>query len=135
MDITHPAATAALTAMNAVTACDRDTWLSCYADDAVLYDPVGGSPLDPQNAGIRGRDALRNFWQQAIAPNRVRFDVAAVHTAGREAAVVATVTTRFPDGSVVDYDGVFVYAIDQDGHVDSMRGYWDVRRVLSALGL
>jgi steroid delta-isomerase len=72
MDITHPAATAALTAMNAVTASDRDTWRSCYADDAVLYDPVGGSPLDPQGAGIRGHDALRNFWQQAIAPNQVR---------------------------------------------------------------
>jgi len=54
---------------------------------------------------------------------------------GQEAAVVATVTTRFPDGSVVDYDGVFIHVIDQDGRVVSMRGYWDVRRVLSALGL
>jgi steroid Delta-isomerase len=135
MNSTHPAATVALTAMNAVTAGDRDAWLSCYADEAVLHDPVGGSPLDPEGAGLRGRDALDGFWQQAIAPNRVRFNVAAVHAAGDEAAIVATVTTRFPNGAVAVYDGVFVYTIDRSGQVVSLRGYWDVRQMLAALGV
>jgi steroid delta-isomerase len=133
MNTAHPAATAALTAMNAVAEGDRDAWLSCYAHDAVLHDPVGGSPLDPQGAGVRGRDALEHFWQQAIAPNQVRFNVAAVHAAGNEAAVVATVTTHFPNGAVADYDGVFVYAINDDRRVVSLRGYWDLQHVLSAL--
>src|SRR5690349_9178499 len=133
MNTTHPAATAALTAMNAVMAGDRDAWLSRYADDAVLHDPVGGSPLDPRGAGVRGRDGLDHFWRHAIAPNQIRFDVTAVHAAGDEAAVVATVTTRFPSGAVVDYDGVFVYTINPDKQVVSLRGYWDVQRVLSAL--
>jgi steroid delta-isomerase len=133
MNTAHPAAAAALTAMNAVTAGDRDAWLSCYADDAVLYDPVGGSPLDSEGVGVRGLDGLDHFWQQAIAPNEVRFDVAAVHAAGDEAAVVATVTVRFPNGAVVDYDGVFVYTINHDKQVVSLRGYWDVQRFLSAL--
>jgi steroid Delta-isomerase len=130
----HPAAVAALAAMDAVTGGDRDAWLSCYADDAVLHDPVGGSPLDPQGAGLRGREALDRFWRLAVAPNRVRFDVTAVHAAGSEAAVVATVTTHYPNGAVAGYDGVFVYAVDQDHRVTSLRGYWDVRRVLSVLG-
>jgi len=133
MNTTHPAATAALTAMNAVAAGDRDAWLSCYADDAVLHDPVGGSPLDSQGAGVRGLDGLNRFWWRAIAPNQVRFDVTAVHAAGDEAAVVATVTTRFPNDAVVDYDGVFVYTINHDEQIVSLRGYWDVQRVLSAL--
>ena len=133
MNTTHPAATAALAAMNAVTAGDRDAWLSCYADDAVLHDPVGGSPLDPQGAGVRGSDGLDLFWRLAIAPNQVRFDVSAVHAAGDEAAVVATVTTHFPNGAVVDYDGVFVYTINHDQQLVSLRGYWDLQRVLSAL--
>ncbi|MDX3698132.1 nuclear transport factor 2 family protein [Streptomyces europaeiscabiei] len=134
MNTTHPAALAARAAMDAVTAGDRAAWSACYADDAVLHDPVGGSPLDPQGSGLRGRDALDGFWQVAIAPNRVRFDIAAVHTAGAEAAVVATVTVTFADGAVADYDGVFVYTIGDDRRIVSMRGYWDVRRMLSALG-
>jgi len=133
MNTAHPAATAALTAMNAVTAGDRDSWLSCYADDAVLHDPVGGSPLDAQGAGLRGPDGFDRFWRQAIAPNQVRFDVTAVHAAGDEAAVVATVTTRFPNGAVVDYDGVFVYTINHDKQIVSLRGYWDVQRLRSVL--
>jgi steroid delta-isomerase len=133
MSVTHPAAAAARAAMAAVTAGDRDAWLSCYADDAVLYDPVGGSPLDPDGAGVRGRAALGHFWEQAVAPHRIRFDVTAVHAAGDEAAVVATVTTRFPHGAVVGHDGVFVYTIGDDERIVSLRGYWDVQRFLSAL--
>ncbi|MEU4427843.1 nuclear transport factor 2 family protein [Actinoplanes sp. NPDC024001] len=134
MDTAHPAAVAARTAMNAVAAADRDAWLACYADDAVLHDPVGGSPLDPEGAGMRGRDALERFWQQAIAANQVSFDVAAVHAAGSEAAVVATVTTRFPHGAVATYDGVFVYTVDDDRRIVSLRAYWDVQSLLSSLG-
>jgi steroid delta-isomerase len=133
VDTTHPAAVAARTAMNAVTTGDRASWLSCYADDAVLHDPVGGSPLDPDGSGLRGRDALDRFWQQAVAPNRIRFDVTAVHAAGSEAAVVATVTTRFPQGVVASYDGVFVYTVDDDERIVSLRAYWDVQRFLSSM--
>jgi steroid delta-isomerase len=133
MDTTHPAAAAARTAMNAVSTGDRDAWLSCYADDAVLHDPVGGSPLDPDGTGLRGRAALDRFWQQAVAANQIRFDVTAVHAAGREAAVVATVTTRFPHGAVASYDGVFVYTVDDEERIASLRAYWDVDGFLSSL--
>ncbi|MGW3349208.1 nuclear transport factor 2 family protein [Nonomuraea rubra] len=133
MDTTHPAAVAALTAMGAVSAGDRDAWLACYAPDAVLHDPVGGSPLDPHGAGLRGRAALERFWELTVAPNQVRFDVAAVHPAGDEAAIVASVSVRFPTGDSACYDGVFVYRIE-DGRISSLRAYWDLGRILSVLG-
>ncbi|WP_049559594.1 nuclear transport factor 2 family protein [Nonomuraea sp. SBT364] len=134
MDTTHPAAVAALTAMSAVGAGDRDAWLACYAPDAVLHDPVGGSPLDPRDAGLRGRAALERFWELTVASNEVRFEVTAVHPAGEEAAVVASVSVRFPTGACAGYDGVFVYRIDGDGRIVSLRAYWDLDSVLSALG-
>ncbi|BEL03864.1 nuclear transport factor 2 family protein [Actinoplanes sichuanensis] len=134
MSDSHPAEAAARAAMAAVTAGDRDAWLACYADDAVLHDPVGGSPLDPAGDGIRGHGGLGRFWEQAVAPQQIRFDVAAVHATGSEAAVIATVTTRFPHGLVTTYDGVFVYRVGADGRITSMRGYWDLQRFLSSLG-
>ncbi|MGW0484171.1 nuclear transport factor 2 family protein [Nonomuraea sp. NPDC003214] len=133
MDTNHPAAVAALTAMSAIGAGDRDAWLACYAPDAVLHDPVGGSPLDPHGAGLRGRAALERFWELTVAPNQVRFEVAAVHPAGAEAAVVASVSARFATGARVGYDGVFVYRVDGDGRIVSLRAYWDLGPVLSAL--
>jgi steroid delta-isomerase len=133
MNTAHPAIVAARTAMNAVSAGDRVAWLACYADDAVLHDPVGGSPLDPEGSGVRGHNALDRFWEQAIAANQIRFDVTAMHAAGSEAAVVAMVTTRFPHDAVVEYDGVFVYTVDNDGRIVSLRAYWDVQRLLSSL--
>jgi steroid delta-isomerase len=131
MDTDHPAAKVALAAMSAVGAGDRDAWLACYTEDAVLHDPVGGSPLDPQGAGLRGRTALQRFWDVAVAPNDMHFTVTSVHPAGTEAAIVATVSIRLPDHTVLDYDGVFVYRPDDSGRIASMLGYWDVRSVMA----
>ncbi|NRQ33557.1 nuclear transport factor 2 family protein [Nonomuraea sp. NN258] len=133
MDTTHPATAAALAAMDAVSAGDRDAWLACYAPDAVLHDPVGGSPLDPHGTGLRGRAALEGFWELTVAPNDVRFEIAAVHPAGDEVAVVASVSVRFPTGASAGYDGVFVYRAE-GGRITSLRAYWDLAPVLSALG-
>jgi len=129
---THPAAAAAHRAMNAVNANDRAAWLACYAPDAVLYDPVGGSPLDPDGNGLRGHAALDRFWQLTVSPSTVRFTIDAVHAAGDEAAV-ASVSTRLPNQATVNYDGVFVYRTDHHGRIISLRGYWDIQHVLAAL--
>ncbi|GGK65957.1 ketosteroid isomerase [Planomonospora parontospora subsp. parontospora] len=134
MDTTRPAVAAALTAMGAVGAGDRDAWLACYAPEAVLHDPVGGSPLDPDGTGLRGTAALERFWELTVAANEVRFEIAAVHPAGDEAAVVASVSVRFPTGGSAAYDGVFVYRTGGDGRIVSLRAYWDLQAVLSALG-
>lgn len=134
MNPTHPAARAALAAMDAVTRGDRDGWLACYHPDAVLHDPVGGSPLDPDGSGLRGRVALERFWDVTVAPHDVSFSVAGVHAAGDEAALIASVAIRFVTGAEACYDGVFVYRVDSAGLVVQVRAYWDLQQVLSALG-
>jgi steroid delta-isomerase len=133
MDADHPAARTALAAMRAVADGDREAWLACYAEDAVLYDPVGGSPVDPHGTGLRGHVALGRFWDLLVAPNEVHFTVSAMHPGGTEAAVVATVTSRAPGRSAISYDGVFVYRLADDGRIAAMRGYWNVRQVLAEL--
>jgi hypothetical protein len=45
-----------------VYARDRDGWL--FTDDAVVQDPIGPSPFDPDGNGHQGRlAALRAFWE------------------------------------------------------------------------
>lgn len=131
---TQPALATARRAMAAVTAGDRAAWLDCYDDDAVLEDPVGGSPLDPDGAGLRGRAALEGFWDLVVAPNDFAFELTSAHGCGAEAALVATVRGRYATGATVTYDGVFVYAVGDDGRIRSVRAFWDIGAVMAALG-
>jgi steroid delta-isomerase len=119
--------------MEAVSAGDRDAWLSLFASDATLHDPVGGSPLDPEGEGISGRPALERFWDLTVAPNTIAFQVRESHPAGPAAALLATVSITTAAGTEIEYDGVFVYELDADNKVTVLRAYWDLERVLDAL--
>ena len=57
----------------AVAAHDKSAWLSLFARDHVVEDPVGSAPhvSDPAAGG----DRLGPFYQTFIAPNTVRFHV------------------------------------------------------------
>lgn len=125
MSDTHPARAAAQRSMDAVHRKDRAAWLANFADDAVVEDPIGPSPLDPKGEGVRGRDAIAAFWDRAIAPNRVLFAIARSYACGSEVANVGTITIVLPNGAVSQVEGVFTYRVDAAGKLAAMRAYWE----------
>lgn len=125
----HPARAASIASMTAVESGDRETWLSLFADDAVVQDPIGVSPLDPSGEGHRGRAAIGAFYDNVIGPNDVRFRIRESWESGNEVANVGRITTTMPDGLVVHTDGVFTYRIDDDGKVTALRAYWSIDRL------
>lgn len=54
----------------AVERRDREAWLALWADDAVVEDPIGVSPLDPEGHGHRGKEAIGRFWDEVIMDPR-----------------------------------------------------------------
>ena len=85
--------------MQAAVMGDREGWLELYSEDAVLEDPVGPSPWDPEGRGQRGKQALAAFWDRVIGPNRgLQFKVRERYTGGREVGGVLTVNSALPDG-------------------------------------
>ena len=87
-----------------------------YAEDAVIEDPVGPSMFDPDGRGHHGHEAIRAFWELAIAPiASFRFVIHDSHANGNTCANIGTITTTFPDGGVVDTDLVMVYTVRDDG--------------------
>lgn len=121
------AATVARKAMDAVQEKRRDDWLELFADDAQVEDPVGHLPE------IGGRDALAQFWDQAIAAlGSVEFDVTRQWEAGAEAMLLATVSVVGANGVRVSYDGTFNYVLDEAGRIASMRAFWDLPAVVAA---
>jgi ketosteroid isomerase-like protein len=122
----HPARAAAARSMDAVHRKDRAAWLANFADDAVVEDPIGPSPLDPKGEGVRGKAAIAAFWDRAIAPNRVLFAIARSYACGSEVANVGTITIVLPNGAVSQVDGVFTYRVDAAGKLAALRAYWEL---------
>jgi ketosteroid isomerase-like protein len=128
----HPARAASQRSYAAVASGDLDTWLSVYAEAAVIEDPVGPSMFDPEGRGHRGHEGIRAFWDLAIAPIvKFRFVINDSHANGRHCANVGRITTTFEDGGQSDTDLVMVYEVGDDGRVISMRAYWEPDRAIA----
>lgn len=119
--------------MQAVQAKAREAWLDLFADDAVIEDPVGVSPIDPTGNGHRGRAAIGAFWDKQIAPVDIQFDVRESYASGSECANVGTITIRMANGMQSRVDGVFVYRVNEAGKLVSMRAYWEFDRMLASM--
>lgn len=103
----------------------KDEWLALMADDVVIEDPIGVSPLDPAGRGHRGKEAVAAFWDRNIGPNAITVEPHASFTAGSEVAHVLTLTTVMPGGPTMQVHGVFTYRVNDDGRIAALRGYWN----------
>ena len=111
----------------AVAAKDRDAWLSLFASDAVVQDPIGPSPLDPLGAGHRGRDAIAAFYDNVIAPpERITFEIERSYQCGDEVADVGVIRTTLAGGQhVALVRGVYTYRSNGDGKLAALRAFWE----------
>ena len=122
----HPAMIAARASWSAVQRKAKEEWLALMADDICIEDPIGVSPLDPIGKGHCGKEAVRAFWERAIAPNRIRIEVARSFCAGNESAHLMTLTTTFPNGASAEVTGIFTYRVNDAGKLVALRGYWQM---------
>jgi ketosteroid isomerase-like protein len=127
-----PARLAAWRSMNAVVRGAKPEWVSLFAPDGVIEDPVGPSMFDPTGAGHHGHDGISAFWELTIAKvERFEFTIRDSFAAGSEVANYGTITTFLPGGYRVDTDGVYVYRVDDTGLVTSMRAFWETERAMA----
>jgi steroid delta-isomerase len=133
-ETTHPARTASRRSMDAVSRGAKEEWLTLFAEDGVVEDPVGVSMFDPTGKGHHGHEGIAKFWDMAIANvERFEFDIRDSFAAGSEVANVGTITAFLPGGSRVDTEGVFVYRVNEDGLIVSMRAFWETERAMATL--
>lgn len=130
----HPARAASQRSYSAVAKGDLAEWLTVYAPDAVVEDPVGPSMFDPEGNGHRGHAGMTAFWEQAIAPiGTFRFDIneSFANPGSNTCANIGRITTTFPDGSSTHTDLIMVYVVNDEGLVTSMRAYWEPERTMA----
>jgi steroid Delta-isomerase len=130
----HPARKAATRSMAAAMAGDRDGWLALFAPEAIVEDPVGPSPLDPEGAGHRGHDAIGGFWDTSIsAAEAIRFEVHDSFAAGSEVVNVVSIHLTLAGGATARTDAAILYRVDEQGRIASLRAFWEMDRMLETI--
>jgi steroid Delta-isomerase len=111
----------------AVRAKDRAAWLSLFAADAVVQDPIGPSPFDPTGAGHRGAAAIAVFYDTVIAPNEmITFEIERSYLCGNEVADVGVIRTVLPGGKhAAIVRGVYTYRSNESGQLTALRAFWE----------
>jgi ketosteroid isomerase-like protein len=111
----------------AVHARDRDAWLDLFAPDAVVQDPIGPSPFDPQGNGHHGREAIAAFYDTVIAPSdAIEFEIEQSYLCGDEVADVGTIRTTLAGGThQAVVHGVYTYRSNGAGKLAALRAFWE----------
>jgi steroid Delta-isomerase len=112
----------------AAGAKDRETWLGLFAPDAIVEDPIGPSPFDPEGTGHRGTAAIAAFYDTVIdQAESLVFDIERSYLCGNEVADVGTIRTTLAGGThVAIVRGVFTYRGDGAGRLVALRAFWEM---------
>jgi steroid delta-isomerase len=120
--------------MDCVGRRDREGWLALWAEDGWVEDPIGESFIDPTGLGHHGPDGRARFWDNNIGSTEsIRFELKDSFACGSEVANVATIHIGLPGGSTSRCEGVFVYRIDDEGKLLSLRAYWELDRMMATM--
>lgn len=134
-DDPHPAREASQRSYSAVAKGDLAEWLTVYAEDAVLEDPVGPSMFDPEGNGHHGHAGISAFWEKAIAPIATfefTIDDSFANPGSDTCANIGRIKTAFPDGSFTVTDLIMVYVVNAEGRVASMKAFWEPERTMAS---
>jgi ketosteroid isomerase-like protein len=117
----------------AVMAGDKEAWLALFAEDALVQDPVGESPLDPSGKGHQGKEAISAFWDNVIAHGSMTLTIKASFPAGDECANLAGLRNEIGD-LVIENDMIVVYKANDEGKIVSLRAFWNYEELQNKLG-
>jgi ketosteroid isomerase-like protein len=110
---------------------DRSTWLSLFAPDAVVEDPIGPSPFDPEGKGHHGIDGITAFYDNVIDQvDGIVFEIERTYVCGNEMADVGRIRMALPGGTHEGIvEGVFTYRCDDAGRLIALRAFWDINKM------
>jgi steroid delta-isomerase len=106
---------------------DRDAWLDLFAHDALVQDPVGPSPFDPEGKGRRGHKEIAEFYDTVIAPaEAIDFEIFESYLCGDEVADVGVIRTTLAGGThQAVVHTVMTYRTNGANKIASLRAFWE----------
>lgn len=117
-----------LTSRECLQTKDKTRWLSMWAEDGIIEDPIGPTPLDPDGKGHCTPQAREAFYDRNIANSDIEYIIHQTYTSHLECANVVTLNVLMDIGGKQysqQVNGVFTYACNEQGKLQSLRGYWE----------
>ena len=107
---------------------DKENWLALFAKDALVQDPIGNSPLDPEGNGHRGIAAIEKFYDTVIANGDIEFTIIESIPCADECANYAQIVNLVGDIKI-ETKMIVIYRINSNNKIESLRAFWDYQKM------
>ncbi|HET6152594.1 MAG TPA: nuclear transport factor 2 family protein [Marmoricola sp.] len=126
-----PALAASQASWRCVQARDKEGWLALMADTIVIEDPIGTAITNETGLGVRGKEAVSEFFDKNIATNNLRVECEETFPSSSELEVahILTLHSAFEGGLTSKIRGVFAYTLNEDHLITNLRGWWNMDRM------
>ena len=111
---------------------DKGNWLALFAKDALVQDPIGKSPLDPEGNGHRGIAAIEKFYDTVIANGNIEFTIIESIPCADECANYAQIVNLVGDIKI-ETKMIVIYRINLNNKIESLRAFWDYQKMENQL--
>ena len=133
MDKNTKAITAHKKSIANAMAGNKAAWLALFDENAVVHDPVGASPHDPQGLGFRGKERISESWDTMIGPGNLTVVPHKRYACGDN--IVAVAMTAFNQiGDLKTYiEMIATYEVNDDGKLIALKAFWDLEALAEQL--
>ena len=111
---------------------DKESWLALFDKDALVQDPIGKSPLDPEGNGHKGLAAIEKFYDTVIANGDIEFTIIESIPCADECANYAQIVNLV--GNIkIETKMIVIYRINLNNKIESLRAFWDYQKMENQL--
>jgi len=107
---------------------DKENWLALFTKDALVQDPIGKSPLDPEGNGHKGIAAIEKFYDTVIANGDIEFTIIESIPCADECANYAQIVNLVGDIKI-ETKMIVIYRINSNNKIESLRAFWDYQKM------
>jgi hypothetical protein len=106
----------------------KKNWLALFDKDAIVQDPIGKSPLDPEGNGHQGIAAIEKFYDTVIANGDIEFNILESIPCANECANYAQIVNLVGEVKI-ETKMIVIYQINSNNKIQSLRAFWDYQKM------
>ena len=107
---------------------DKKNWLALFDENAIVQDPIGKSPLDPEGHGHKGIAAIERFYDTVIANGDMEFNILESIPCAEECANFAEIINIVGDVKI-ETKMIVIYRVNSSDKIVSLRAFWDYQKM------